>query len=104
MGGGFKGLSFSRSANLILNLASGRVNIGAELSSGARIKPLVMNRLTHLTSHSTERGGERANGSWCWERGSSDSEVSQVTRKRKAKYGPFDSAQPTGLLKKAITT
>lgn len=42
--GGFKGLLFSRSANLILNLASGRGNIGAELSSGGHIKPLVMNR------------------------------------------------------------
>lgn len=40
----FKGLSSSHSDNLILNLASGRGNTGAELSSGGRIKPLVMNR------------------------------------------------------------
>lgn len=42
--GSFKGLSFCRSANLNLNLASGRGNIGAELSSAGRIKPSVMNR------------------------------------------------------------
>lgn len=40
----FKGLSFSFSANLIVNLACGRGNVGAELSSGATSKPMVMNR------------------------------------------------------------
>lgn len=42
--GSFKGLSFSCSTNLILNLASGRCNIRAELSSGSSIKSLIMNR------------------------------------------------------------
>lgn len=36
--------------------------------------------------------------------GSSDMEISPGRAKREVKSGPFDSAQPTGLLKKPITT
>lgn len=60
-------------------------------------------RQTRSTSGSTERGGETGWGLGL-EEWSSDSEVSLVVRNKKAKSEPFDSVQPTGLLKKPITT
>lgn len=82
-----------------MNLASGRGNIGAELSSGGHFQSMVMNR--GATPANTldqwlyaERWKETDGKGGVGEKRKSNLMVSQVTKKRKTRAGSFDSAQP----------